>query len=346
MARVVAEVSTIHAQMQPAAELSLCQRLNGTTRSGVRRALEEDRVLVRAHGLRGTIHLLPASEYTLWRAGLRFLRRPTDPRRQRWLRTPAEDGERIVATIGAVLTEPMTLAELGDAVVAELGEWAAEPVGKAFTGPVPRWQWFLHAPPICFGPPRGRAVTYVSAERWLGPQPPVDPATAAAELVRRFLHAYGPSTPAEVARWFAVTETKAAALVATSEVEVEGERRLVLAGDELFPEPSPSVRLLGHFDVYAVGAHPRERFAPGAASRIITGGSTGNVPSLLIDGVAAGVWERRLRGRMLEITVDPAVRLTRPRRQQLEAAAQRVAEILEVAEYNVRISEVAARPHL
>jgi hypothetical protein len=50
-----------HAQILTAAEFSVGQRIAGATRADVRRALWEDRTLVKTFGPRGTVHLLAAS---------------------------------------------------------------------------------------------------------------------------------------------------------------------------------------------------------------------------------------------------------------------------------------------
>ena len=49
---------------------------------------------------------------------------------------------------------------------------------------------------------------------------------------------------------------------------------------------------------------------------------------LLVDGVAAGLWERKKRGRRLEVTVEPAKALRRTARRALEGEAQRFADFL------------------
>ena len=48
---------------------------------------------------------------------------------------------------------------------------------------------------LCFGANRGRNVTYTSPQRWLPGFAPADGAASLAELVLRYLHAYGPATP-------------------------------------------------------------------------------------------------------------------------------------------------------
>src|ERR1700759_2184806 len=59
-----------HAQLLTAAEFSIGRRIAGATRADVRRALWEDRALVKTFGPRGTVHLLPAADLPMWTGAL------------------------------------------------------------------------------------------------------------------------------------------------------------------------------------------------------------------------------------------------------------------------------------
>ena len=52
------------------AELTLWTRVEGIERDAVSRALWEERTLVKTWAMRGTLHLLPASELSLWISAL------------------------------------------------------------------------------------------------------------------------------------------------------------------------------------------------------------------------------------------------------------------------------------
>nr|WP_264372896.1 winged helix DNA-binding domain-containing protein [Nonomuraea phyllanthi] len=67
---MVAAMCGAHAQVMSAAEASVGLRLPGVTRAGVRAALWERRTLVKTHGPRGTVHLLPARDLPLWVSAL------------------------------------------------------------------------------------------------------------------------------------------------------------------------------------------------------------------------------------------------------------------------------------
>jgi hypothetical protein len=158
------------------------------------------------------------------------------------------------------------------------------------------------------------------------------PAEAAlAELVRRFLSAYGPATPADFARWLGVSPTWAAELFARQddleEVDFEGRPAWMTAG--LGVTATKAVRLLPYFDAYVIGCHPRATLFPGVSGkRALTGGQAGNVPVLLVDGVVAGVWHQRRSGRRSTLTVEPLARLTARQRSDVESEGDRVGRIL------------------
>ncbi|MBV9544708.1 MAG: winged helix DNA-binding domain-containing protein, partial [Chloroflexi bacterium] len=66
---------------------------------------------------------------------------------------------------------------------------------------------------LAFGPPRGNRVTYVRLARWTPKLPAFDGQEALREVCRRFVHAYGPTTRAELARWLYTTPAAAADLL-------------------------------------------------------------------------------------------------------------------------------------
>jgi hypothetical protein len=45
---------------------------------------------------------------------------------------------------------------------------------------------------------------------------------------------------------------------------------------------------------------------------------------VVVDGVAAGLWERKKRGKRIELRVTPARKLSRPQRAELEDEAERI----------------------
>ncbi|MFI7394749.1 winged helix DNA-binding domain-containing protein [Streptomyces tendae] len=373
VADVAAAMLGVHAQVLSAAELSLGLRTDGVTRADVREALwptappaapapppppAPSSSLVKTHGPRGTVHLLPARDLPMWCAAL-----PAIPDRTagfpNGVRLTGEQTEQVVAAIADALDGAfLTIDELGEEVVARTGSWAGDLVMPAFQTMWPRWRQVLHRAGQCgalsFGPNRGRRVTYTRPPRFT----PLPPEEASRLLVRRYLYAYGPATPQHFARWLAAppgwAQARYAELAAAGEIEevrFEGTPAWVVAGDTAFPdaaerdETARGVRLLPYFDAYVVAAQPRELLFPGAAyQRALAGGQAGNFPVLLVNGVVAGVWHQRRRGRRTTVTVEPLGRLTARQERELADCVERVGAVLEAAAELV-IGEVTVGAH-
>jgi hypothetical protein len=333
-----------HAQIMTAAEQSVGIRMADTTRIGVRHALWVDRELVKTFGPRGTVHLLPARDLAMWTGALSAV--PAGPDALPIdVRLTAGETDAVIDAIAVALEEAdLTVEELGERVIATVGPWAATLAIPAFNGLWPRWRRALipaaQRGVLCFGPDRGRNVTYAGPRRWLPGFVPGSPDEAIAELLRRYLRSYGPATPAHFAQWLAAPRRWASELFdrmrdELAEVDIEGTLGWLAADDiEAWEQARrsmpPSVRLLPYFDAFTVGCHPRERLFPGeAAVRALSRGQAGNVPVLLVDGIVRGIWHQRRAGRRLHVTVElfdePGALL----RQQIEDEVARIGQILE-----------------
>ena len=64
---------------------------------------------------------------------------------------------------------------------------------------------------FCFAPRRGNSATYIRTDQWLGaPLHKTRRENLRAELVRRYLHCYGPSTMEHFAEWAGIAPAQAA----------------------------------------------------------------------------------------------------------------------------------------
>ncbi|HEX5296473.1 MAG TPA: winged helix DNA-binding domain-containing protein [Streptosporangiaceae bacterium] len=350
-----------HAQILTAAEFSVGRRIAGATRADVRRALWEDRTLVKTFGPRGTVHLLPAVDLPMWTGALSAL--PSSaPQHPDGVRFTDGQAAEVIAAISDALAGAgsdvagLTVDELTEAIGERCGPWAVERTMDAFQDKWPRWRQLTstaaHRGMLCFGPDRGRKVTYSHPRRWLPGFVPADGDAALRTLVRRYLHAYGPATPWHFARWLAIPPRCAAELFGRlagdlEQVELDGEPAWVAAGDTGTPaEPHRGLRLLPYFDPYVVAGQPRDRLYPGAAAAraLIPSGQAGNYPVLLIDGVVGGVWHQRRSGRKLALTVEPLARLTAAQRRELDEEAALVGTVMEAA-VTLTVGPVSVGPH-
>jgi Winged helix DNA-binding domain len=352
---VVAAVCGIHAQVAASAELSLAARIDDLRQEDVRRALWTDRVLIKTYGLRGTLHLFPSREVALWLAALRQNVPPRPGAREV---LTAEQQTKLVNGMVAVLDgSQLTREELEAALAARLGRWVVEPKFQAFGGHMSPWQLALGQAALegvlVSGPPRRNRVTYVRLDQWIGKLPAVDGWEAVREVCRRFVHAYGPTTRAELSRWLYMTPAAAQGLLDSlgdelELVEVEGWRAFALK-DEFSGcrsrLPKHGAHLLPQFDCYVVGAHPRAQLIPSAAPAELQRGTAAPFAVVLVDGVVAGLWDRQRRGRTLTIRVDPFVRLSAAQGRALESEAERLAAFLGL-EPALELARITPRAHM
>lgn len=351
---VVRAMCGAHAQIMSAAELSIGLRTAGGTRQGVRRALWQEHTLVKTYGPRGTVHLLPAEDLSMWTGALSAV--PGGSTMPPAIRLAPEQVDDVVLAIADALADTeLTIDELSDEVVARTGPWAGDLVMPAFGGMWPRWRQVMgtaaHRGAFIFGPQRGRKVTYTNPQRWMPDFEPDTSGRAPADLLRHYLHAYGPATPRDYAKWLSAPVGWANDLFAAlgerlEEVTIDGHAAWVNAGDaDLLAGAPEGIRLLPYFDAYTVGSHPRAKLFPGrAAERALAGGQAGNFPVLLIDGVVAGVWHQRRSGKKIAITVEPLDVLRPDQRDALDGEVHRIGEILE-ATATWQVGPVTVGPH-
>jgi hypothetical protein len=262
---VAHDLGGVHAQVQASAELQLASRVDGIAQAGVWEALWERRLLVKAWTLRGTLHLHPAGELALWHAARRAV--AGAPGELAAWRDPAgilhpEVGRDEVEAIRAAVWDALDgrcllREELAGEVAGRVGPEHEERLRSGFA-------FFLSE--LCQGPPQGAKVTFVRPDQWIEGWQKVGEEEALAEVCRRYLRTYGPARFGDFREWFASPAFKAPEARALfdsladelEEVEVEGHRAYVLAGDTAFPPLDPSLRLLPEYDVYVMGFRERD----------------------------------------------------------------------------------------
>jgi len=326
-----------------AAELSLAERLERITQQDVRDALWRDRALVKAWTLRGTLHLHPAGELPLWYAATRAVSSAeavemaawVDPRGQLHPALGPDDVNEIRAAVLAALDGRRLLRE-------ELAAQVVQRVGPKAQGRLLSGFAFFGGADLCQGPPQGSKITLARPDQWVEHWEDVDEQEALREVCRRFLRTYGPATPNDFREWFSSRQFKSAdarALFASlqlEDVDVEGHRAHVLADDSSFPEPEQTARLLPEYDVYVMGFRERDQLVPENVRRQVAEHGRGRyegpagVRFLMIDGVAAGLWERKKRGKRIELKVTPSRKLTRAERAGIDTEAERIGGFLEL----------------
>ena len=165
---------------------------------------------------------------------------------------------------------------------------------------------------VCLGPDAGGESTYDLLDRWLPPSPGVDDPLA--ELARRYIRAFGPAGPGDLAAWsgLPLRDSRAAfeeIAGELTEVSVEGAPAWIHSDRQDWleaPGPQgPVVRLLPAFDTYLLGYRERDLGVPAEHARRVHPGGGIIRPTLMIDGRTAGVWSRKRTRRGIAVTVTP-----------------------------------------
>jgi len=335
LVEVVSALCGVQAQLQTAAELQLAARIDGLTQTDVQEAVWEQRALVKAWTLRGTLHLHPAGELPLWHAARRAaLGReglPTwrDPARVLHPALGADEVEAVRAVIWEALDgRCLARDELTEEVVNHVGAASQARLRSGFA--------FFHTD-LCQGRPQGSRITLVRPDQWIGSWREVDEREALREVCRRFLRTYGPARPADFAAWFGAAQPQALFDKLGAELEVidaAGRRSYVLAGDRSFAATSPQVRLLPEYDVYVLGFRERDELIPEPVRELIASHRRGRYEGpvatriVLVDGIAAGLWERHKRGKRIELRVRLVRQLGHAAGAELRSEAERIGAFL------------------
>jgi Winged helix DNA-binding domain len=323
----VGQICGLQAQVMAAAEIGIGIRVRGATRSGVRRALWEDRTLVKTWTLRGTLHLHPARELGMWLAARRATRSWREGQWYAEERLSEREAGRLLDAIGAALDgRCLTRAELAESVREILGSGIGDRITSGYghvLGPA------AITGMICHGPPRGVHATFVRVDQWLDTVDDPQPDAALAAVARRFLTTYGPGTPRTFREWFRLEREDAEAAFRSLRrelvtVDMGGREAFLLAGDEADVARGRSVRLMPEYDAHLMGFRQREHLLPKDAKGVIAAHPRGRlegpapVPWLLINGMVAGSWSRNRTGRAGSVEVRPFRPLSRTALAQVE----------------------------
>ena len=338
---VASRLCGLHAQVMSSAELTVWARVRNLDRQAVRRALWEDRTLVKTWAMRGTLHLLPSSELPLWHAALgtstRYLR---DAAWQKHFGITLEELDRLTEAIGAALeSRVLTRTELVREVVRLTGS-------TAFGSQLAESSWGTILKPaaiaghLCFAPSEGPRVRFTRPDSWLSTSAaPLDPQAATAEITRRFLSAYGPATFHDLHRWWggASVATVRRWIGALGDevcaVDLEGEQAWMLAADARKMRglpPVQSVRLLPGFDHYVIAASRHAgHLLPGVPRERVFRPQGWVSPVLLINGLMAGVWRHDIKGSRVQVVIEPFDKIPAWASRAAGEEAERLAEFLD-----------------
>jgi hypothetical protein len=151
---------------------------------------------------------------------------------------------------------------------------------------------------------------WVPTDRWLHTRPaPLPPQVARAELLRRWLRAFGPASVADIKWWFGTTLTlarQALREVGAVEVDLHGNSGFALPDDlDAEPEAGPCAALLPGLDVTTMGWFDRDWYLGEHGKQVFDRTGNGG-PSAWWNGRVVGGWCQDADGRVhLQLLEDP-----------------------------------------
>lgn len=311
-----ARLLAVQAQEPASVYLSMWTRLSDFRAADLDAALES-RQLVKATLFRSTLHTVTVEDYHLLRSAMHVVREP----------------EPVAEALLACAAVPRPNTELAAVVAEHAG--GADPA--RLWSDLRRWLPLVHVPGHQ-GPARwayGAQPGLVDAGRWL---PPPSRAwtreDALAELVRRYLLAFGPASIRDLARMggLAMAPLRAAVGRLGSELidytDENGTALLDLASAELPPAGLElPVRFLPMWDSTLLGYdYPNRRRTVSAEHRARVIRSNGDtLATFTVDGLVAGLWRTVPAAEGCAIDWHPFTRLPRRVRAEVDVEAARLA---------------------
>ena len=316
VATAAADLVGLHSSDPVSVYLSAWSRVGGFEVADLEEALYERRSLVRLLGMRRTMFVVPRGLAAVIDAACTRALAPAerrrlfkligdqriDPHPDRWLAKVTE------RTLSALRERGQATARELAAAVPELTARLSFGEGRTWAGTVglsTRLLFLLATEArIVRGRPRGTWISsqyrWAATADWLdGGLPALEPEAARAELVRRWLAAFGPGTLTDLAWWTGWSQRQtrqALAAAGAVEVDLETGTGYVLADDlEPVAQPDGWVALLPALDPTVMGWKERSWYLGDHQERLFDrNGNAG--PTVWADGRIVGGWAQRADG--------------------------------------------------
>lgn len=303
-AAVIERLVGMQAQWPPAPYVGIWTRTTSFDRAALERELAKG-AIVKATVMRQTLHLVTRADYALIRAAMSETNFPWE--------SPA--AKEVAARIRmAAAAGPITTAEALARLGLDARLWrAARPAAHLV---------HHHETALWRARPEGRFVAIDEPEALI-------PLEARAEMLRRYLAAFGPATRQDIVAWsmMHMPEIRASLeLLELRRFRDDSGRELLDVPRAPLPDPrTPApVRFLPKWDNVLLGFKDRTRVMPDAYRKRIIGGNGDVAPTFLVDGFVAGIW--RVDGG--RVTTEPFAPLSRAQQREVRDEAERLETFL------------------
>ncbi len=307
------------------AKWSVGLRLPGSSDADIEKALL-DKSIIRTWAMRGTLHLMTASD-------VRWLLRLLSPRiiagNARRYKELGLD-EDTLARSNEILTKALEKKELTRTALFDI----LEQNGISTEGQ--RAPYILQRASydglVCQGIMRGRDPIYFSMESLpKGDELKGDEALEA--LARRYFISRGPATLQDFVWWsgIPIADAKKGLEIVKSQLSQENINGQTYYFSHLAPakhNKTITAYLLPGFDEYIVGYKERSVIMDKAYMKTLTPTNGMLPPTIVIDGKVVGTWKRIINKSKVLVTLNPSRDLTKAENKDISVAIQRYSEFL------------------
>lgn len=323
---VASSLGAVQAQDFHGALWAVGLRLSASTERDVERAIA-DRAIVRTWAIRGTLHVVRASD-------LRWMLDLLAPRvvsisagRMRAFgidEAVLSESREVVKEVlrgGRLLTRPELYAALDAAGLSTSGGRGLQILWRLALG--------SH---VCLASRRGRQQTFALLDEWVPRGKEFGPAEASEELAARYFTGHGPATVRDFAWWsgMPLSESRDALRAASDRLTkeaVDGETYWS-SPEAPDPEGADGGFLLPAFDELMVGYADRSALldpaeqAPGSSALL--------GPVAVVDGRMVGNWKGRVTKHVVKVTFTPSSHVRPAQNRALVSAAESYGRFLGV----------------
>ncbi|MGH3430837.1 MAG: winged helix DNA-binding domain-containing protein [Mycobacteriales bacterium] len=346
--KVVARIGALQAQHWPAIPIALWSRVRGFSPAALYAALDNGE-LITGQLIRGTLHLVTATEYPAYAA------MAAESGADSWQRSkapPTEDMAAVRERLAAYAEQPRSSADLSEfaettvAVELETNPRLISPeeleIQRSHS-----WRAFFRWSRLRRVPESGNWGAAKPTAYAAAPRPAAWSEAILLELVNRYLRAFGPASAADVAYWLGaktpqVREALADHGDAFAHFTDSHDRPLFDLPDAPRPpaDTSAPARLLPSFDSALLAYSPehRTRILPEPfRDAVYQRRNLRILPTFLLDGLVAGTWTMQAKRRIATVELSPLRPLNPQQRGELEAEAESLSRAInpDVPEHRV-----------
>jgi hypothetical protein len=348
IAKVVGKICGLHSQLPTTPYYSLWNRVEGFEPRMLDLLLYRDKSLVKTWFMRGTLHIISSQDLPLYNNALkrmwfehhgRYMNKPDWP-------SPKERESKLYPKIKEALAEkPLRRKELCNRVRFLLAD-EVQPYERLFSawGGILKETSYLgltvHAEPC------GRESCFARLDEWL---PGIDlnginEKTARQQLLKKYLHGYGPASPQDFACWSGMLTSEARQIIEETndikQVQFEGSHAElwmleedIRTFDRIDLEAEVPPRLLPKYDSYLMGHKNRTRIIQDEMLKKVYRPVVGEVAAtVLVNGRIVGTWTSKKTKRALRILVTPLGKLDEKTFGSLKPVANELAQFVGVKE--------------